>query len=130
MQSVQALIDENEILRERVRQLERMRRRGERDVCRAFGLSPSQGRLLQDLMCGGVRTRDMLMDALYWDRPGEEPGDKILDVFILRLRERLGAHGIGIRTVWSSGYEMWPADIARANAVLDQPQKGTDHETA
>jgi hypothetical protein len=61
---------------------------------------------------GKLMTRQHLMSALYYDRSADEfPMDKIIDVFICRVRPRLPA-GVQIVTRWGQGWAMdVPAEL-------------------
>jgi hypothetical protein len=49
-----------------------------------------------------VATREFLLSAAYGGR--DEPDIKILDVFVTKLRAKLGVHRVAIETVWGRGY--------------------------
>lgn len=49
-----------------------------------------------------VATREFLLSVVYGGR--DEPDIKILDVFVTKLRAKLGAHRGAIETVWGRGY--------------------------
>jgi len=53
---------------------------------------------------GRVMTKEKLLDALYWDRPNDEPEIKIIDVFVCKLRKKLKPLGLEISTNWARGY--------------------------
>ncbi len=54
---------------------------------------------------GRLYSRAALMNALYFDRPNEEPGDKIVDIFICKLRKKFKDTKYSIRGIWGKGYE-------------------------
>ncbi len=54
---------------------------------------------------GQVLTRDKLLDLVHPD-PGAPNSDRIIDVFVLRLRKALGEHGAMIETIHGSGYKL------------------------
>jgi len=66
-------------------------------------LPPLEARLAQALLerLGAVTSRDLLIRAGW---PAGAPGRNALDVHVLRLRRRLTAVGLVIRTVRSRGY--------------------------
>ena len=80
-------------------------------------LPPVDARLARALVdrYGAVVNRDALSRAGW---PGGQPGRNALDVHVLRLRRRLGAVGLAIRTVRSRGYMLEAAepDQLTANA--------------
>lgn len=55
------------------------------------------------LRATGIVTRDMFLNHVYGGR--DEPETKIFDIFIYKLRQKLGTvHGNAIDTVWGRGY--------------------------
>jgi hypothetical protein len=58
---------------------------------------------------GGIVSRDLLMSAMYFDRIGDIPESKILDVLLCRLRPRIPAERGYIETVWGVGWRWVPA---------------------
>lgn len=72
-------------------------------------LTPHQARLLAPLAksFGVVVSRDELLAALW---PGKRPANNTLDAHVARLRRRLVAHGLRIRTVRSRGYILESAE--------------------
>lgn len=71
-------------------------------------LPPLEARLAEALLerLGAVTSRELLIRAGW---PTGAPGRNALDVHMLRLRRRLTAVGLVIRTVRSRGYLMEPA---------------------
>lgn len=59
-------------------------------------------RLKQDE--GRMVRRGVLMDALYFDHVGDEPREKILDVYICKLRLVLRGTGYAIKVVHGEGF--------------------------
>lgn len=57
---------------------------------------------------GDLVTKQQLMDALYFDRPGDEPCLKIVDVFICKTRKKMGAAAFHIETIFGQGYALKP----------------------
>lgn len=63
-------------------------------------------------------TKEALLDQLYAGR--DEPELKIIDVFICKLRRKLGSAGPHVETVWGRGYRLSSTINDRAaKAVLD-----------
>jgi two-component system, cell cycle response regulator CtrA len=60
---------------------------------------------------GVVITGEMFMNHLYGGM--DEPEIKIIDVFICKIRKRLGAAGKHIETVWGRGYRLVDAPTPR-----------------
>lgn len=84
-----------------------------------LGLPEAEFRLIRVLLDnpGRVVSRNALFDSMFWDR-GEsgEPGSKILDVMVCKIRKKLVPLGIGIATHWGRGYEMVVPALAPAPA--------------
>lgn len=114
------LLDEVEILRERVRQLEealygsasRMEEYQHR-----LGLTVMQSRLLGALMAREVVGKEALMIALYGDRKQDWPDDKTIDIHAFNLRRKLAVHGVEIRTVRGIGYVLDDAAKDRVRRI-------------
>lgn len=62
---------------------------------------------LHRLVGEGV-SRQSLMDAIYFDFLGEEPHDKIIDVFVCHIRQKLKDANIPlkIQSIWGFGFKM------------------------
>lgn len=101
---IRTLEDENETLRERVRQLEEAL--GWRlTVPVIFGLSDHESRILGALLTREMMSRVQILDALYGHKPGgDEPEMKIVDVYVCKARAKLKPFGVEISTKWGSGY--------------------------
>jgi DNA-binding response OmpR family regulator len=86
-----------------------------------FGLTRSEAKLLNILMNSRLVTYDQAM--LGMGEPGRdyEAQEKILDVWVCKLRAKLKKHGAGIKTIWSTGYELDPASRRIIAARLGQP---------
>lgn len=63
---------------------------------------------------GKPRSKEQILDAMYYDRPNDIPEIKIIDVFISKLRWKLreGNSPYAIETVWGFGYRMVDAEGA------------------
>jgi DNA-binding response OmpR family regulator len=79
-------------------------------------LPPVEARLTGALLerVGAVVSREALARAGW---PSGAPGRNALDVHVLRLRRRLDAVGLAIRTVRSRGYLLEPATDSRQTSV-------------
>lgn len=62
------------------------------------------GRLVQAK--GKPVTKPQLMDAIYFDRAGDDPDVKIIDVFVCKLRRKLAGTRFSVETVWGMGYAL------------------------
>ena len=105
------LREENEELRETVRQL----REGSEPEVRLPDwlphLTPNERAVLELLASGKLLTRDRLMGHLYDDRHKDPPYDKIGDVWICRLRRKIGRFGVEIVTTWGQGWRLTNASV-------------------
>src|SRR5215831_17895658 len=81
-------------------------------------LTYSERMLLGLLMRRHRATKDQMMTVLYADRPDEEPGSKILDVMICKMRKKLSPHGVEIRTIYGAGYELPPTSREKIKALM------------
>lgn len=74
----------------------------------ALKLTATEGRMLGALLHnhGRLVTREAMLQALYYDRAGEWPEIKIIDVYLCKLRKRLAEAGVGgtISTIRGRGY--------------------------
>jgi DNA-binding response OmpR family regulator len=77
----------------------------------------------------GVITRERAYTFLYGMR-ADTPGERILDVYICRLRSKLGAEGIHIGTSWGRGWYLDDEDRAKVNAMRLQPAAVAESEAA
>ena len=84
------------------------------ELHRCWRLSPSEEQILRLLLSGGLKTRTGIMFFLYNEH---EPLDRVLDIFIFRLRQKLATHGIEIETVWGQGFRMSDTDIVRVKQL-------------
>lgn len=109
---------ENDELRERIAQLEELL--GFRAVLPIeWRLTPLEARLVGFMLKRPLATKDELMSALYSLRPDEPPHDKIIDVFVCKVRPKLRRHGIEIRTVWGQGFAIDAATRERVARQLE-----------
>ncbi len=104
---VQSLIDENEILRERIKQLEACIISDE-PVPAEFNLTKTEKNILRVLIRCNLANRDKIFAALYAERYDDPPDDKLADVFICKIRRKLKPFGIEIKTTWGEGWSLDP----------------------
>lgn len=96
---------EIETLRERIRQLEQ-------ELCPPrptpveWGLTGQEAAVYNHLASRPQASKRSIMQALYSDRAGDEPAEKIIDVFVCKMRRKLKPFGVEIRTVWGQGYAL------------------------
>ncbi len=70
-------------------------------------LTKMESRLLGFLMKRDLASKDAIMTALYFDRHDSEwPDVKILDILIMKTRQKLKDHDITIETVWGQGWRI------------------------
>ncbi len=66
----------------------------------------------------GRANRAAIWHALYGGMGDDEQREpKIIDVFVCKLRKKLGPVGITIETIWGSGYSMSAESIGRLNEL-------------
>lgn len=74
-------------------------------------LSPTERTILNLLAIRPIVGRGQAIDVIYGCR-AEPAGEKIMDVFIHRMRKKLKPYGIEIETVWGHGYRLPPESKA------------------
>jgi hypothetical protein len=117
-----ALREENDILRETVRQL-----REDLAPVVAFPnvwkLTPQQTTVLSCIMAAspGVASFGRMLAALYWNREVPDGAENLLNVLVFGIRKRLLAAGTdaGIQNVFGRGYTM---PIATRDHLLAMPE--------
>lgn len=118
-QYVTALETENDVLREKIIELEELI--GLRiETPLMLGLTGQEAKLFGILLKRDLVTKAQGMSALYSDRPNGEAEIKIVDVFVCKMRKKLKPFDIEIETVWGQGYRMTAASKANAAALLAQ----------
>lgn len=98
-----------EELRERIRQLEEELAGDTDSFPTEWKLSGQQRAIMATLMRHDTATKERLHFSLYGHRI-DQPGIKIIDVLICKLRKRLEPTGITIGTIWGKGYFISPED--------------------
>jgi two-component system cell cycle response regulator CtrA len=98
------LREEVDTLREQVRQLKQMLGITARFVYPPqVKLSPATSKVFGLLMQREVVSKDTMMQALYFDRPDDIPGDRIIHMFIFRLRGELAGLDVEIKKSGARG---------------------------
>lgn len=97
---------ENAELRERVRQLEDTLFARDAVVPWEWGLTPSERRVLGVLIARDLATKPAVLAALYTGLGRDEAEERIVDVFICKIRRKLTPFGVGIVTHWGQGFEL------------------------
>jgi DNA-binding response OmpR family regulator len=108
---------ENELLRDRVAQLEDAMGLGFMPPPE-WGLTRSERLLLGVLMAREIATKNAVMAGLYGMDVRDPPFEKIVDVLISKLRKKLVPHGITIETRWGEGHFLSPAMKSRVRAAV------------
>ncbi len=86
----------------------------------SWHMSRSERLLMRGLMRRSILTREGAMALLYSGRGGDEPGDKILDVFICRLRRTIESDGIRILNRHGEGFYLTAAMKARVLVLCER----------
>lgn len=86
-----------------------------------FDLAPAEARVLIALLRAGRMSRGGLLSAAA--RPGrlDAPGEKVVDVYVHRLRQRLQPFGVRIETLWGVGFQMPKAARDVVEQLLAEP---------
>lgn len=96
----------------------------EQDIWPGVKLTKCHARLVGALRArlGQTVSKDALMYAIYFDRGGEEPEPKILDIFICKLRKIITPETTGheIQTVWGAGFRLVKAGKSEIAPALLQ----------
>ena len=90
------------------------------DLYRCWRFTPCEDRALRLLLKGGLKTRDLLMNFMYDDK---QPMPKVLDIFIMRLRQKLAPQQIKIDTIYGQGFRISDKDIARVKQLCKAQEK-------
>jgi DNA-binding response OmpR family regulator len=87
---------------------------------------------LLSLRKGATLTKEIILDHLYGGM--DEPEQKIIDVFVCKLRKKLAQATGGnhyIQTIWGRGYALLdPAPLPAATLPADQDDPGKCHNAA
>ena len=86
-----------------------------------FDLTPQEAVCFGVLLKNRAPRRSAFMHALYSHKVEDEVGEKIIDVFVCKLRKKLASHDIEIKTHWGDGYEMPEASKERARSLMVAP---------
>ncbi len=77
-------------------------------------LTLAEARLFRCLASHEVMSKDMAMNALYFDRVEPALGIRILDAFIYRLRGKVRPFDVEIPLVWGIGWRLESREIYSA----------------
>jgi two-component system, cell cycle response regulator CtrA len=115
----QELSEQLEIAHERILMLESQI--GVRSSSPAlFRLTPKEDEMFGVIMRQTVARKDAMMTLIYsGSLGGDVPCDKILDVFIHKIRQKIRRFGMEIETRRGIGWYMSPADKAKVHALME-----------
>lgn len=114
---LEAVETENDMLRERVAQLEAAL--GLSVVAPIeFQLTAKETRVLGVLMARDIATREAIMLGLYAGRSTDEAEIKIVDVFVCKMRRKLKPFGIDIKTKWGMGFFLETAQKRQIKDIM------------
>lgn len=89
----------------------------------AFRSHPHHGFTeMEDMMLGsistapGVATKNRIYTLLY-GMHADPPTQKIIDVYLCKIRKKLKWHDITIQTIWGRGYYMSPEDRLKLDTL-------------
>lgn len=120
---IAALEKENQRLRDQIAVLEETN--GAADLPRyvRLGLTATEALLFALLVKRGEASIDQIMATLYSGRSGDEPGPKIIQVWISRIRKKLRPHGIRIWSRYRFGVYWLDAEArAKVRALVGEAQ--------
>lgn len=100
------LRDENEMLREQVRQLREAMAPSDFPLPEGLHLTPTERALLSHLSSRNVATHESLFMVLYSDRTDDGPGGNNVPVHIARLRQKIVPFGASIINVRGVGFRL------------------------
>lgn len=105
-----ALMDENETLKERVRQLEELLvfDKGWRPPAE-WRLSKSESLIMGLLVSRNLVTRDACMAVIYGADGREPASESILGVWVARIRDKVKPFGVSVKTRWGQGFYLEPS---------------------
>ena len=114
-------MSEIEQLRERVAELEALLGLSAIKPARRrfLGLTPTEAELLGVLLSRPFVSKAVAYEALFGDRQEcEQPGEKVIDVYIHRLRKYLRTYRLTIDTVHAKGWCIPGEDQQRAREIF------------
>lgn len=70
-------------------------------------------------------TREFLYDLLYGSSLDcDQPNEKIIPIWIFKLRRKLKPHRISILNVWGQGFRITDGDKAKLGALIEAVRHG------
>ena len=117
---IKKLMEENDTLRERIRQLE--------DICsepkplpRRLGLSKREDEIVRMLLVRGAASHEFMRVVMYGE---DERSRDLAKVFVCKARDKLRKFGIVVGTRWGWGYEMPEESRAKLRAMIAEAEHG------
>ncbi|OCP36753.1 helix-turn-helix domain-containing protein [Ensifer sp. LC163] len=104
MNAMIAVSEENEVLKERIRQLEKELMPPKLRFPLDWMLTPTEQRVLRCLASRDIVSKDaIILAARGWH---EDSCEATPQVWVHKLRKKLSQRGIAIRTIWGTGYRI------------------------
>lgn len=101
------LADENYFLRARVERLEHALT-DTKALPAEWRLTATEAAVFAVMVNREIATREAIMAAIHRDPTKDEPLPKSVDVYVYKLRQKLGPHGVTIATEFGIGYRLAP----------------------
>lgn len=112
MNELRRAIDENELLRERIRQLEEIIA-PQVEIPPSFRLTPTESRIFRSLKTGRVMSRNSLLTLLYSDRAEPPENELIVNSFICHIRRKIEPFGLKIECSYGVGWWLVEPEFVR-----------------
>lgn len=109
---------ENDELRDRIQSLEEQL--GVHFHSPAFlELTGNEAQIFGLLMARDAVTKSLAMVTIYGNKPdGDQAEEKIIDVYICKMRAKLKPYGIEVSTHWGQGYSLSPTMKKKARDLI------------
>lgn len=114
--TVEQLKEELDIAHERIRQLEQELQGRVMGVPMAFKLTYKEEQIFKVLLSRSLVSKQSFMAACYVDH---FVCDRIIDVFICKIRRKLERFDMKINTAWGKGYYISSEDKATVKKMLE-----------
>lgn len=122
---IEALETENDVLRERVRQLEEQLGMGPTPRMPVeWALTVIEAEYLSSLLKAGFCTKEALLrHHARGANKDDLPEIKIVDVMVCKLRKKLRPYGVHISTLWGRGYALEPDQATLVKGMIDMANR-------
>lgn len=90
------------------------------DLTQCWHLTRTERDIIGALMSGIILSREQIMTAVY-PKDSDRPDEKIIDVFITKIRRKLEGSPVQIETVRGHGYRLQPKMIALIKQLCAPP---------